>query len=103
MMKVLPFFAICGAVALISVAVTSTPNSHSSVCEFQPVTEFNPKLPASHIQNQCARHQEGVEEVSWLSWIAGKSPSFQFHFLDLLELMHNDKGNRDFTSPANDT
>ena len=102
-MKVLPFFAICGAVALISVAVTSTPNSHSSVCEFHPVTESTPKWPASHIQNQCARHQEGVEEVSWLSWIAGKSSSFQFHFLDLLELMHSDEGNRDFTSPANDT
>ena len=101
-MKVFPFFAVCGAVALVGVSLSSAPNSHSSVCEFQPVTEFNPKLPASHIQNQCARYQEGVEEVSWLSWIAGKSPSFQFHFLDLLELLHSDEGNRDFTSPAND-
>lgn len=102
MMKVLPFFAISAAVALVSVAVTNPPSSHSSVCEYQPVTEFNPKLPASHIQNQCARYQDGVEEVSWLSWIAGKSPSFQFHFLDLLELLHSDDGNRDFTSPSND-
>tara|TARA_A200000113_G_scaffold128094_1_gene115280 strand:+ start:196 stop:504 length:309 start_codon:yes stop_codon:yes gene_type:complete len=101
-MKVLPFFAICGAVALASVAVTIAPKTHSSVCDFQPVTEFNPKLPASHVQNQCARYQEGVEEVSWFSWIAGKSFSFQFHFLDLLELLHNDEGNRDFTSPSKD-
>ena len=44
-MKVLPFFAICGAVALVSVAVTSTPNSHSSVCEFQPVP---PEFPGTN-------------------------------------------------------
>lgn len=103
MMKVLPFFAVCGSAALLSVALSSAPQSRSSVCNYQPVTEFNPKLPASHIQNQCARHQEGVEEVSWLSWIAGKSSSFQFHFLDLLELLHSDDGNRDFTSPSNDS
>ena len=41
-MKVLPFFAISAAVALVSVAVTNPPSSHSSVCEYQPVTEFNP-------------------------------------------------------------
>ncbi|WP_338519900.1 hypothetical protein [Alteromonas gracilis] len=101
-MKVLPFFAVCGTVALMSVAASSTSQTHSSVCQYQPVTEFNPKLPASHIQNQCARHMEGVEEVSWFSWIAGKSPSFQFHFLDLLELLHNDDSSVDFTSSPND-
>ena len=101
-MKVLPFFAVCGSAALLSVALSSAPQSRSSVCNYQPVTEFNPKLPASHIQNQCARHKDGVEEVSWFSWIAGKSPSFQFHFLDLLELLHSDDGGVDFSSSPND-
>jgi hypothetical protein len=102
-MKVLPFFVMCGVTALLSIALTFTPNSRSSVCDYQPATEFNPKLPASHIQNQCARLKDGVEEVSWLSWIAGKSPSFQFHFLDLLELLHNDDSNVDFSSPSKDS
>lgn len=89
-MKVLPFYAVCGIVALVSVAVYPRSGSEASVCEFQPSSRFNPKLPASHVQNQCARDRDGVIEVSWLSWIAGKSPSFQFHFLDLLELLHDD-------------
>lgn len=29
-----------------------------------------------------------VTEVSWYSWLAGKSASYQFHFLDLLELLY---------------
>ncbi len=29
-----------------------------------------------------------VTEVSWFSWLAGKSASYQFHFLDLLELLY---------------
>ncbi|WP_334031353.1 hypothetical protein [Alteromonas sp. P256] len=101
-MKVLPFFALCGVVALASATMVSAPNARSSVCDFQPVTEFNPKLPASHILNQCARYQEGVEEVSWLSWVAGKSSSFQFHFLDLLELLHSDNSHQDFSSSPKD-
>ena len=101
-MKVIPFFALCGVVALLSVALAPRGSVNCSVCEFQPVTEFNPKLPASHIQNQCARAREGVTEVSWFSWVAGKSPSFQFHFLDLLELLHNDDGAGDFSSSSSD-
>ena len=98
-MKVLPLFVVCSALAIGGFTVSFTSNSSSSLCDYQPVTEFNPKLAASHIQNQCARYQDGVEEVSWLSWLAGKSPSFQFHFLDLLELLHNDENRTDFTSP----
>ncbi|RDV26708.1 hypothetical protein DXV75_06900 [Alteromonas aestuariivivens] len=29
-----------------------------------------------------------ILEVSWLSWISGKSSTYQFHFLDLLELLY---------------
>jgi hypothetical protein len=28
--------------------------------------------------------------VNWFDWIGGKSSSYQFHFLDLLELLHGD-------------
>ena len=31
------------------------------------------------------------ETVSWFDWIGGKSPSYQFHFLDLLELLYDDE------------
>lgn len=101
-MKVLTFFALCGVIALTSVFAVSAPTTRASVCDFQPVTDFDPKLPASHVVNQCARYQEGVEEISWFSWIAGNSSSFQFHFFDLLELLHSDKHN-DFSSSPNDT
>ena len=101
-MKVLPFYAVCGIVALASVVVYPRSGSQASVCDFQPVSNFNPKLPASHVQNQCARDRDGVAEVSWLSWVAGKSPSFQFHFLDLLELLHDDEGQRDLSKSSKD-
>jgi hypothetical protein len=102
-MKILPICAVISAVALSGITLFSRADSGLSVCEFQPVTTFNPKLPASHIQNQCARYKDGVEEVSWLSWLAGKSPSFQFHFLDLLELLHSDDASSDFSQPTKDS
>ena len=30
------------------------------------------------------------ETVNWFDWIGGKSSSYQFHFLDLLELLYGD-------------
>ena len=30
--------------------------------------------------------------VSWTRWLSGKSSSFQFHFLDLLELLYGGRG-----------
>lgn len=101
-MKVLPFFAFSVVTIVASFSILSSPSSRSSVCDFQPVADFDPKLPASHVVNQCARYQEGVEEISWFSWVAGKSSSFQFHFFDLLELLHSDKHN-DFSSSPNGT
>ena len=35
------------------------------------------------------------ETVSWFNWIGGKSPSYQFHFLDLLELLYDDESAND--------
>ncbi|NVK56339.1 MAG: hypothetical protein HWE26_12015 [Alteromonadaceae bacterium] len=28
-----------------------------------------------------------TEKVSWMAWLTGRSSSYRFHFLDLLELM----------------
>ncbi len=47
--------------------------------------EYNPALPASHPNNFCA---QPIDDVSWSNWLVGKSRSGQFHFLDLLELLH---------------
>jgi len=101
-MKLFPLFAVCGVIALLSIAIYPRASVQASLCEFQPASDFNPKLPASHVKNQCARDKDGVTQVSWLSWIAGKSPSFQFHFLDLLELLHSDEGKRDFSPSPKD-
>jgi len=101
-MKRLSYFVICGVVAIAGAAMYPRPDMQASVCDFQPAADFNPKLPASHVQNQCARDRDGVVEVSWFSWLSGKSPSFQFHFLDLLELLHGDSGKQDFSQPTKD-
>ena len=75
-------------------------SAKQSVCDFQPSRTFNPALPASHVENQCARVRDGVEQVSWFSWLAGQSSSYQFHFIDLLELLH--RGDSPHSSLSND-
>ncbi|ARD24165.1 MULTISPECIES: hypothetical protein [Shewanella] len=47
---------------------------------------YNSSLPSSHPNNRCAVESDNV---SWGDWVTGKSRSSQFHFLDLLELLHN--------------
>ena len=101
-MKRLSLLAMCGSVALVSALMYPQPEVQTSVCDFQPASNFNPKLPASHVQNQCARDRDGVVQVSWFSWLSGKSPSFQFHFLDLLELLHSDSDKQNFSQSSND-
>lgn len=43
------------------------------------------QLPVSHPVNRCAAHQS--QGVSWSQWFTGRSSSYQFHFIDLLELL----------------
>jgi len=43
------------------------------------------ELPVSHPVNRCATEQS--QGVSWSQWFAGRSSSYQFHFIDLLELL----------------
>lgn len=68
-----------------------------TVCEFQPLTEYDNRLPASHVQNQCVGANYG--EVSWVSWVSGRSLSYEFHYLDLLELLHGGGKDNDFSTP----
>lgn len=69
----------------------------NTVCEFQPVTDYDSRLPASHVQNQCVADNHG--EVSWTSWVAGRSLSYEFHYLDLLELLYGGSDDNDFSAP----
>ncbi|MBT0586101.1 hypothetical protein [Alteromonas oceanisediminis] len=39
-------------------------------------------------QTTCV--QKLSEQVSWSDWLVGKSTNYQFHFLDLLELLYSD-------------
>lgn len=56
-------------------------------------------LPVSHPKNKCAKQQ--LHGVSWSSWFTGRSSSYQFHFIDLLELLSrsNDSGTNNPTQP----
>jgi hypothetical protein len=47
---------------------------------------FNASFPVSHPINRCASGKP-LNDISWTTWFSGRSPSFQFHYLDLLELL----------------
>lgn len=40
----------------------------------------------------CVNQVLEAEQVSWVSWLTGRSSSYRFHFLDLLELLSRQKG-----------
>lgn len=55
-------------------------------------TQHNSKLASqqSHAFTEldCNPHtQHASDELSWSAWITGKTRSYRFHFLDLLELL----------------
>jgi len=52
---------------------------------------FDQNLPVSHPVNRCADHQS--QGVSWSAWFSGRSSSYQFHFIDLLELLSRTRNN----------
>lgn len=39
-----------------------------------------------------ANYSTSSDSVSWFSWLTGKSLSYEFHFLDLVELLHRQFG-----------
>lgn len=58
----------------------------SAFCSCSKATVFDTQLPMSHPVNRCAA-QITSRGVSWSSWISGRSNSYSFHFIDLLELL----------------
>lgn len=75
-------------VAVLSFSYSSQ-NQGTLFCHCKPDLAFDHTLPLSHPINRCASTQSGA--VSWYSWISGKSGSYQFHFIDLLELLSRTK------------
>lgn len=57
-------------------------------CGCEPSLVLDTSLPLSHPSNRCALKPQS--QVSWRSWLTGKSSSYQFHYLDLLELLSRD-------------
>ena len=47
---------------------------------------------ADRLENRVANVLDEAEQVSWVSWLTGRSTSYRFHFLDLLELLSRHKG-----------
>lgn len=70
--------------AVLSLSYAS-PQEGNVFCSCEANISFDHTLPLSHPINRCASTQS--EAVSWSSWFSGRSSSYQFHFIDLLELL----------------
>lgn len=60
-------------------------NDENAFCGNLESVVFDHNLPVSHPVNRCAANQS--QGVSWSEWFTGRSSSYQFHFIDLLELL----------------
>jgi hypothetical protein len=76
------------AVAILSFSQISLDNN-SKFCGDLDNVVLNQQLPVSHPVNRCATEQS--QGVSWSQWFSGRSSSYQFHFIDLLELLSRSK------------
>ncbi|QLE83912.1 MULTISPECIES: hypothetical protein [Shewanella] len=86
-------------VAGTAVGVQQLNNDESaSACVCDASSTYNSALPASHPNNRCA---DQSHNVSWKNWFTGKSRSGQFHFVDLLELLHGHQDSPMDDVPAN--
>ncbi|WP_372873101.1 hypothetical protein [Shewanella sp.] len=84
--KAVMVFSVAASVVLGGVVYqTSAKESGTSACVCSAGTSYNNGLPASHPNNRCATQSQ---DLSWKSWLSGSSRTTQFHFLDLLELLH---------------
>ncbi len=53
---------------------------------------FAVRSDATDCVENCVSSVLEAEQVSWLAWLTGRSTSYRFHFLDLLELLSRHKG-----------
>ncbi|QYJ78623.1 hypothetical protein [Shewanella acanthi] len=65
-----------------------TQNDETTACSCSNDVSYNNSLPSSHPNNRCATQ---AQTLSWKTWLTGKNRSSQFHFVDLLELLHGHK------------
>ncbi|GGB44408.1 hypothetical protein [Shewanella inventionis] len=93
-------FATATLALLISQVLMATENtaSNTQACVCDNNNSYNASLPSSHPANRCA---EQSNNISWSNWVTGNSRSSQFHFIDLLELLHGhkDKPLQDMPTP----
>jgi len=82
--KQLLVLGVSASAALLGFAHVSN-NEGSVFCSCTQGMTYVNELPMSHPINRCATSQ--VAEVSWSSWFSAQSRSYQFHYLDLLELL----------------
>jgi len=71
-------------VAILSFSQVSSDDSNIFCGNLENVV-LEHELPISHPVNRCVANQS--QEVSWSEWFTGRSSSYQFHFIDLLELL----------------
>ena len=83
-------FATSAVALLLSQSIMSDDSDpeNSQACVCNDNISYNSNLPSSHPNNRCASQ---ANDVSWRNWITGNSRSSQFHFIDLLELLHGHK------------
>ena len=85
------------AVAILNVIQVSSDDKNVFCGNLEDVV-FDHELPISHPVNKCVVHQS--EGISWSEWFTGRSSSYQFHFIDLLELLSRPR-NSETKNPTN--
>ncbi|MCC2617387.1 hypothetical protein LJ739_14135 [Aestuariibacter halophilus] len=70
----------------------------SARCGCDGSVSYDNRLPASHPANRCAL--AASEEVSWVSWMSGRASNYQFHYLDLLELLTRSSDDQATPTPS---
>lgn len=78
-------------VAVLSVSQVSSDDRNVFCGNLENVV-LDQELPVSHPANRCANYQS--QGISWSEWFTGRSSSYQFHFIDLLELLSRSGNNK---------
>lgn len=80
----LVFTAITVATLAFGVEILAS-STDNTACTCSSEASYNNTLPSSHPNNRCANQSQ---VLSWKTWLTGNNRSNQFHFVDLLELLH---------------
>lgn len=87
--------------AVVIIATQVLPAQQDALCSEQQFAHMDTSKPLSHPDNYCAAQQQA--DLSWTSWLSGRSKSNQFHYLDLLELLSrfSDEPSQSYPGAAN--